>query len=432
MSYVGMAPADRKHALRIGYIWQYDTEELFSTLSTWSASSLHAKAVIREFEKRGHQVRMITLRQGRPHWSDDLISWHPIKPSPQPRAFRLFERVVRGLQSRLHIPYLNLFDSHRFAAACVAAAANCDVFYERFWMMASGALIASKRLGIPIIYEVNGDLVEEYRQQGLSLSKAQWAAIHTMNKIMFEKAGCVVAVSQALKETIVRRLRLRNSNITAIENGADVSLFANPNQHEVDAVRSRYQLNDSLAVIFVGSFKPWHGIDILVNAFGQLAASHPKARLVLVGDGPLRSEIEAWVAALHLEHQVIFTGWVCHREVPALMNAADIAVLNPKVSGASAAQSPLKLFEYMAAGNAIVAPKISNVRRILTDRKSGLLVPPDNPEALRDALAELLEDNRLRLRLGQAARQQAIEKHSWDRAVSELESILYDLLEEPQ
>jgi hypothetical protein len=119
-----------RQPLRVGYVWQSETADM----SMISASVLHITAVIRALEKRGHQVRLITFWRGRPHWSDDLQSWNPIMSAGLSSApgFRLFERLVRGLQSRLQLPFLRLFDSFRFSEACAAAATDCDILYERF------------------------------------------------------------------------------------------------------------------------------------------------------------------------------------------------------------------------------------------------------------------------------------------------------------
>jgi glycosyltransferase involved in cell wall biosynthesis len=418
-----------KIPLRIGYVWQYETAD--THLSTITAVSLHIRAVINEFEKRGHQVRIVTFYQNEPHWSDNMIDWHPVEPVAHKKAFQLFESILRGFQSRLHLPFFNLFDSYKFTAACKAALSDRDILYERFWMLASSGMMISQMLDIPIIYEVNGDIVEEYHQQGLKLPGIQWAAINLVTRYMFKSAGHVVPVSQTLKEKIISRYRLHSNNISVIENGARVDLFTNPNQEEIAAARSLYELGDDLTIIFVGTFKPWHGIDLLVDAYNEVARSYKNVKLILVGDGPLMPEIQEQVATLNLGKRVVFTGLLQHHEVPTILNLADIAVLNPKVTGASSVQSPLKLFEYMAAGKAIVAPKISNVERIIKDRESGLLVDPDNLESLKTALIELLNDKQMRKRLGRAAREQAIEHHSWGQTVSKIEAIMMDLIKKP-
>jgi glycosyltransferase involved in cell wall biosynthesis len=419
-----MVTSKVRHPLRIGYIWQYPQGDL----SKLCATTLHVKAVVRGFEKLGHQVRIIAFKDGQPSWSDDFNTWHTIETVVWSTPLRIFESIVRRIQSQLVLPYFNLFDSYHFSDACLIAAADCDILYERFWILASGGMITSRRLKIPIVYEVNGYHVGEFQEQGIKLSRAQWVIIDFITRRMFINAGQVVAVSPTLKERIVEKLHHRVKNISVIENGADVELFSNPNPDEVQVIRSKFGINSGSAIIFVGTFKPWHGIEFLIDVFNRLAVSNPNAKLILVGDGPLRPEIEKQVASLNLQNRVILTGLVTHHDVPAFLGAADIAVLNVRVSEASSSQSPLKLFEYMAAGKAIVAPKNNNISKILKDRETGLLVSPSNIEELKSALEILLEDDQLRLRLGQAARLQALEQHSWDRTVTRLDKIFNQIL----
>ena len=419
--------SEKRRSLRIGYIWQSPTTE--KPLTKVTATSLHMASVIDAFRKRGHQVRIISFVKGQPHWSDDGTTWQAIPPVKKNYLFGVVERLVRGIQGRLNLPYFNIFDSSRFADACVAASAEIDVYYERFWILASGGLIASKRVGIPIIYEVNGDIAEEYRLRGDTLPSLHWSAIHFVTQQMFRYAGKVIAVNDVLMKRLTQRYHLQPNQICVIDNGARVDQFSQVENTNSKAFIAEHKLTGKIIIIFVGTFKPWHGLDLLIHAFGALADIHPEARLILVGDGPLLSEIEKQVSENGLEEKVIFTGTVEPNLVPGLLSLADIAVLNPRVSGASTAQSPLKLFEYMAAGKAIVAPKIDYVEKILTDHENGLLITPDDVEALTCSLLELVENGQLRQRMGQAAQQKALQEHSWDQVARKIEQIVYTLVD---
>jgi len=406
--------------LRIGYVWQYDATHL----SPVSATALHVGAVVRQLRSRGHQVRMITVRDGQPHVSEDLQNWRPVQANRRRSnmaAYRLAEKVVRGTQSRLKLPYLGLFESDRFSEAVTAALADCDLLYERFWLLASGGQMAAQRLGIPIFYEVNGDLVEEYRQLGIHLSSAQWAAVNFVTRHMFASAGRVITVSEPLRQATLRRWKLAPEQVTAVSNGAQVELFA-AQAGDDPSLRIAYGLDESPLVIFVGSFKPWHGLDLLVEAFSRLP-QEIGAKLMMVGDGPTRPELEAQAQRLGLGERVIFTGAVPHAQVANLLRHADVAVLNPRRTLATESQSPLKLFEYMAAGLAIVGPALPNIESIVTHGENALLVEPDSPDALASALADLLRGPVLRARLGESARRTAFERHSWESTVIELERI---------
>jgi len=415
----------KERSLKIGYIWQSITAD--KSLTSVTATALHIRSVIEAFRHRGHQVRIISFFDGQPHWSDDGTSWQKIQPMKKSFVLSAFESVIRGIQSRLNLPYFNIFDSYRFSDTCIAAAAEIDIFYERFWILASGGVIASKRLGIPILYEVNGDIVEEYR--GNTLPRLHWSAIHFVTEQMFKRAGRVIAVNDVLMKRLLLRYRLRPSKVCTIDNGAQVDKFFQVDKTASDLLISKYELFGNVTIIFVGTFKPWHGLDLLINAFGALAGANPKVKLILVGSGPLLPDIKKQVMDHGLEEKVIFTDMVSPNMVPNLLNVADIAVLNPKVSGASTAQSPLKLFEYMAAGKAIVAPRIDYVEKILTDRENAILVAPDDVEALKCSLLELVENEGLRIRLGQSAQKKALQEHSWDNVAMKIENIMYTLIE---
>jgi glycosyltransferase involved in cell wall biosynthesis len=131
------------------------------------------------------------------------------------------------------------------------------------------------------------------------------------------------------------------------------------------------------------------------------AAGHDASvDLVVVGDGPVRASLEEQAAALGLADRVRFTGLQPHEKIPALVAGFDIA-LQPRVVDYA---SPLKVFEYMAAGRAIVAPDQANIREVLRDGETALLFDPARPEAMWQAIARLAADADLRRRLGQAAR----------------------------
>lgn len=412
--------ANRKIA--IGYLWQHESADM----NRGTAAVLHINAVAQGLRQKDHHVRMVTFQDGRHCWSDDLTLWHQATlGASDTRSYRLTESLLRGAQRRLGLPFLRLFDSYRFSDACVSALIGFDVLYERHWLLASGGIIAAQRLGIPVILEVNGDIIEEYRQLGIRLSQAQWAVIDVVSRSMFARASAVITVSDTLKQRIAYRWQVDPRKIHVVHNGSHVDLFANPN--ESAAARWRSLIGGVPAVAFVGAFQPWHGIDLLVHSFSRIARAGVEAKLILVGDGPVRPDLEQLVSDLRLTDRVVFTGKLPHPEVAAVLSAVEVAIVNPRATGATVSQSPLKLFEYMAAGKAIVAPAIPTIEKLLGHRTSALLIPPDDVESLAAAQIELLRDARLRLALGNAAQQQALARHSWDHVTTELESIIWDL-----
>jgi glycosyltransferase involved in cell wall biosynthesis len=179
--------------------------------------------------------------------------------------------------------------------------------------------------------------------------------------------------------------------IAVVPNGIDPAQFA--------ALPAREAGDGPLVLGFVGFVRDWHGLDAVIAAM----AAEPHGailRLVVVGDGPARETLQRQAQSLGLADRVTFTGLQPREAIPALVAGFDIALQPLVVSYAS----PLKIFEYMAAGRAIVAPDQPNIREILRDGETAVLFDPQASGAMWRAIQRLAGDPALRARLGEAAR----------------------------
>jgi len=163
---------------------------------------------------------------------------------------------------------------------------------------------------------------------------------------------------------------------------------------------------------FVGSFKAWHGLSVLIEAFGRLRLTCPDTRLLLVGDGPERCSLLADLSARGLLEATHLTGRVAPHDVPGLLASMDVAVA-PYPQRRHFYFSPLKVYEYMAAGLPVVASRIGQLRRLIDDGVTGLLCPPGDADALTSALDRLRTNPQLRLRMGRAARARVLGRYTW-------------------
>ncbi|PYT33163.1 MAG: hypothetical protein DMF52_16180 [Acidobacteria bacterium] len=187
-----------------------------------------------------------------------------------------------------------------------------------------------------------------------------------------------------------------------------------------------FDAGDTL-IIFTGSFKQWHGVNDLLQAFALLLDHEKRTRLILVGDGPERESLMRSAAELRIESNITFTGAVSHEAIPALLASADIAVA-PYLPLDDFYFSPLKLGEYLATGLPVVATACGDLDPLLRDDVSSLRVPPGDVPALARALGRLTEDPELRRRLGRAGRRVA-EKHlSLEAATTRLVRLLESLV----
>lgn len=269
-----------------------------------------------------------------------------------------------------------------------------DVLYERanlFYL--AGAMLARRRR-LPFLLEVNSPLAQERAAFGqLRLQRlARWSEHR-----VWRRADRVLPVTEVLAE-LIAAAGVTRDRITVVPNGIDLAAFP-PDLDRRPAGRAEIVLG------FVGFVRDWHGLDAVLRS---IAASRdgPRIALQVVGEGPALPGLARLAAELGIEGQVHFTGLAERDRIPGLVAGFDIA-LQPAAVGYA---SPLKVFEYMAAGRAIVAPDQPNIREVLAHERTALLFPPGDAAAMWAAVARLAGDAALRGTLGAAARAEAIRR----------------------
>jgi glycosyltransferase involved in cell wall biosynthesis len=173
---------------------------------------------------------------------------------------------------------------------------------------------------------------------------------------------------------------------------------------------------------YAGHLYSWKGVDVLLDAIARL----PRARGLIVGGHSAEPDLartKSVAERLGVADRVTFTGLVEPARVAQLLRQADVLVLpNPASAISTRYTSPLKLFEYMAAGRPIVASDLPSIREVLRDGVNAMLVPPGDPGALASAIDRLLTDPGLAARLARAALDD-VPKYSWDRRAELLEAL---------
>jgi glycosyltransferase involved in cell wall biosynthesis len=249
-----------------------------------------------------------------------------------------------------------------------------------------------RRRRIPLLLEVNAPLVEERgRFGGLGLPRlARWA-----EGTAWRGADYVLPVTEVLAGH-VKNCGVPAERIAVIPNGINHAHFAEAPGPEV--AKERLGLAGALVLGFTGFVRDWHGVDRVIRWMATPAAP-ANAVLMVVGDGPVRGELESLAGALTLQERVRFTGVIPRNRVPEHVAAFDIALQPAVVPYAS----PLKLFEYLVLGKAVVAPRQPNIEEVLVHGENALLFDAAAPHALEDALTRLCADEALRNRLVAAA-----------------------------
>jgi glycosyltransferase involved in cell wall biosynthesis len=187
------------------------------------------------------------------------------------------------------------------------------------------------------------------------------------------------------------------------------------------AVRKELGIAASTPVIgVVCELRAQKALEVLFAAAVRLREDHPALRVLVAGDGPERARLEEAVRRLGLEETVLLLG--IRRDVPALLDALDVAVLSSDYEG-----SPLSVLEYMAAGKPIVSTNVGGVPELIADGREGILVEPQDPAALAAAVGRLLGDPAEAKRLGERARRRQQREYSLDAMVRRIEELYEEL-----
>lgn len=266
-----------------------------------------------------------------------------------------------------------------------------DLIYQRSNLyLLSGARVA-RQFDLPLIEEINAPYFHERsRHGGISLpALAKWA-----ERRAWRRADEVITVTGVLAD-MVAATGVPRERLHVMHNGIDRGLLSTGS---VDPqAKARLNLSQYTVLGFTGFVREWNGLD---DVLAQLARPEGKEWfLLIVGDGPARPALEQRARELGVASRTHFTGVVKRQEVPGYVSAFDVA-LQP---AANPYASPLKLFEYMALGRAIVAPDQPNIREVLTQEVDALLFKPADQAAFALAVRRLAEDAELRARLASSA-----------------------------
>jgi glycosyltransferase involved in cell wall biosynthesis len=354
--------------------------------------AVHIEEMVASMRKLGHEVRVVAPAVGDEGRMGGEVSWVQRLRSILPNAvYELMELAYTWVAYR------------RLRAA--AAEFKPDIIYERYNLYLLAGLMLKKKLGIPLLLEVNAPLVQERSAHsgGLSLKRlARWA-----EGTAWRGANYVLPVTQVLGEH-VRAYGVPAERIAVIPNGINEEHFAAaPAPEQAKAERG---LSGKLVLGFTGFVREWHGVDRVIRWMASLSAP-ANAHLLVVGDGPVRVALESLARELEISDRVTFTGVIHREQVPAWVASFDIA-LQPAVV---AYASPLKLMEYLGMGKAVLAPRTPNLCEVLDDGDNAFLFDETQSDGLELALAQLCNDTALRQRLALGARASIVSRElTWD------------------
>lgn len=347
--------------------------------------SVHVEAVAQGLAALGHDVHVAT-QQGLGGWPGGQVHWHTMGP-PLGRPMLRWMRTGRLTE--------------------LARQIRADVIIERYYNFGGEGIFAAARLGIPGVLEVNAPVIDYPGSSKARLDKALLIEpMRRWRERICRQTDMFVTTSVDILPPWVDKRR-----VLEIEWGADVNHFRPHAPGPVPFVRT----DDRILCVFAGAFRSWHGAVHLAAALERLHRDgDQRFGAVFIGDGPERHAVERAASSIP---GITFTGALPHSALPAALAAADIGVAPFDPIKHAALQlgfywSPLKVFEYMAVGLPVVAPGLPRLKKLVEDKREGILYDPRHPRGLDDALIQLA-DASLRQRMGTAARARVTRDFSW-------------------
>jgi glycosyltransferase involved in cell wall biosynthesis len=384
----------------------------------------HIRQVAKELTALGHQLKILVGLDGQVWVTEDLENFRILQTSPSGnQIFRLFERVIRRIQSQFHLPYFAWFESYHFSQICLDELTDTDIILERISWMGYGAAMASKKLDIPLIVEFNGDPLHDLIAKKQAPTGLQKKISIDKYRFSLSRATKIISSGLGWQNNLIEKWQVNPDKIITIENGT--SLLNQLQRKDLKSFQFPGNPEQEIRIVYLGGFYSWHGTNLLINAFQKNFSEFPNLRLIMIGAGDGFPEAQSLVKQLKLEDVIFFSGQLSSEQFAPLLANADIAV-SPYCGWVEF--SGLKLFDYKAAGLAIIASGENGHPISLIHGETGWIVPPCDQEALIESLRLLVLDQDLRIKLGQNGRVDAEKNNTWEKTANEIEKQLLGAL----
>jgi glycosyltransferase involved in cell wall biosynthesis len=360
------------------------------------AQGVHITEMINAFRLLGHQVEIASLvaapsKEAAKPSRTDKPAWQRLLQK-LPGAFEFLQLGYNLVGLWIISRQIRRFRPH--------------FIYERYSLFNFSGVLASRWFRIPLLLEVNSPLALETRQEGLLTFHrlAEWS-----ERVICNSSTAVITVTGVLRDILVE-LGVEADRITVVPNGVSPDRFA-PAAAD-PALRCSLGLDQRRVIGFVGWFRPWHGLELLIQAFHQSGLHARDVSLLLVGDGPAMPALVETVDRLGLESAVVFTGAIPHRLIPSHVALFDCAVQ----PAANPYCCPMKIIEYLALAKPVIAPGQANIRELVEDGVDAIMFESGEAASLAASLRRLFDSPDL-LQCIQAGADSAIDRrrYLWSR-----------------
>ena len=380
------------------------------TVPGHNGGSVHAMEVAANLVRLGHQVDLVGNRRG-DEPEKTIISGVKVRRIRQDIAGRTLPVLSsKRIFSFLRRPY--------------------DLVLERYSALGGTGVAVSLIKGIPLVHEINSPHTEEliwrYR-----LRNPIKGLLRGWRRLQLRLSHLLLAT----RESVVPRLS--RDKVTLIEWAANTDIFRDdlPDSSRVKKLKWRYNLENKVVVLFLGSFRPWHGINHLPEIVDRVSRENADVRFLMVGTGEGEEDVKREIEMRGLKQFVVFAGAQVYHEIPYFVACADMAIAPFDTEQYEPLKrfgfywSPLKIFESMAVGVPVITFDYDYLRKLIGGDERGIVVPAGSIAAMTRAILDLAGDADRRERLGRAASEFVAAEYTWETHAAQLARLFTDLLE---
>lgn len=375
--------------------------------------SIRSDRILSLQREMGMEVAVVTSAQQLDAASDEVLNGIPHFRTPNSRLVR---SPVREVQLMCAL-------SRRMAT--VIDQVRPEIVHAHSPVLVGlPAYFAAKRRRLPIVYEVR-DLWENASvdRGKFAAGSVPYRAARALETWLLRRADAVVTIGETLRDELQGRA---GRNIAVTPNGVDPDVFR-PLEPKPEWQRE-WNPGGNQVIAYVGAFQPYEGLDLLVKAMRLIAARRDRIHLLVVGNGPERSELEKLVEVEELRAHVTFTGRLLHSRVKEIYAVADLLVYPRIATLTTQLTTPLKPLEALSMQKAVLASDLPAIRELISDQATGILFEPGNPADLAEKALKLLGDPPMRVRLGSEGRSWVLQQRRWDLSVAKYKPIYLGLL----
>jgi len=279
---------------------------------------------------------------------------------------------------------------------------------------------------VPFVFEVRDLWPESLAAVGAgNASSMLHRSLARIAGFLYQNCDCLVIVTPAFKDHIVEQYGIRPEKIWVVENGVDTTLFR-PRTPD-PSFRFKWNADNRFVVSYIGTLGMAHGLETVVEAASCLQTAAPEVLFLLVGEGAEKERIAAMVRSRGLTN-VRFVGQQPRESIPDYISSSDVCLVPLKRAELFKTVLPTKMLEFMACARPVILGVDGHARKVLEDANGGIVIPPENPEALVKAILRLAADRTLRETMGSSARQYVLQNFSRQQTANAYLDVLEDLL----